>query len=216
MTKCGRYGAYKEDFDYSPKTIRRSVERSLRRLHTNYLDVVYLHDVEFVAEAVLARPSGDHSSALSTEAGAYGLAEDQIGKVWGDGDRAFLDGLAELRKMQEEGIVKHIGITGKPMIQKLCQAYLTILGQAIHSRPSSASLYWHSTHLHTNRSTSCSPTRSPTSKTPPSQRSSLISGSVPKLLSSCPHPRSTWACFPRVRRTGILRHQGCVRRSIVR
>jgi len=35
--------------------VRKSVARSLQRLHTNYLDVVYCHDVEFVtAEEVLA------------------------------------------------------------------------------------------------------------------------------------------------------------------
>ena len=113
MTKCGRYGTYKENFDYSPSTIRRSVERSLARLHTTYLDVIYLHDVEFVAEAVLARPSGNHISALTSEEKEYGLAEDQMGTVWGDGDRVFLDAITELRKMQAEGLVKHIGITGE-------------------------------------------------------------------------------------------------------
>lgn len=53
MTKCGRYGVW--EFDYSPATIRKSVARSCRRLGVEYLDVVYLHDVEFVgAEQVLA------------------------------------------------------------------------------------------------------------------------------------------------------------------
>lgn len=46
MTKCGRYGVW--EFDYSPNTIRRSVRRSCARLGVDYLDVVYLHDVEFV------------------------------------------------------------------------------------------------------------------------------------------------------------------------
>ncbi|KDQ29275.1 hypothetical protein PLEOSDRAFT_2849, partial [Pleurotus ostreatus PC15] len=46
MTKCGRYGP--STFDYKPATIRESVERSLKRLHTDYLDTVFLHDVEFV------------------------------------------------------------------------------------------------------------------------------------------------------------------------
>lgn len=53
MTKCGRYGVW--EFDYSPETVRRSVRRSCKRLGVQYLDVVYLHDVEFVgAENVLA------------------------------------------------------------------------------------------------------------------------------------------------------------------
>lgn len=47
LTKAGRIGL--ESFDYSPAWIRRSVRRSLRRLRTEYLDVVYCHDVEFVS-----------------------------------------------------------------------------------------------------------------------------------------------------------------------
>lgn len=48
MTKAGRIGA--TQFDYSPAWVRQSVNRSLRRLRTNYLDVVFCHDVEFVPE----------------------------------------------------------------------------------------------------------------------------------------------------------------------
>jgi D-threo-aldose 1-dehydrogenase len=33
-------------WDYGPQATRASVERSLQRLHTDYLDVVHLHDVE--------------------------------------------------------------------------------------------------------------------------------------------------------------------------
>ncbi|THH21053.1 hypothetical protein EW146_g428 [Bondarzewia mesenterica] len=110
MTKCGRYGD--SDFDYSPATIRRSVERSLSRLHTTFLDAVYLHDVEFVATPVGPRTEGVHSGALGDEAVLYGLKEGQEGKVWGEGDQKILDAIAELRKMQEEGLVRSIGITG--------------------------------------------------------------------------------------------------------
>jgi D-arabinose 1-dehydrogenase len=48
MTKVGRLGA--DQFDYSPAWIRQSVERSLHRLRTSYLDVVFCHDVEFVTD----------------------------------------------------------------------------------------------------------------------------------------------------------------------
>jgi D-arabinose 1-dehydrogenase len=48
-TKAGRIRL--DEFDYSRAAIRRSVERSLARLHTRYLDVVYLHDIEFVPQA---------------------------------------------------------------------------------------------------------------------------------------------------------------------
>lgn len=49
LTKVGRIAS--ASFDYSPAWIRHSVRRSLHRLHTDYLDVVYCHDVEFVSPA---------------------------------------------------------------------------------------------------------------------------------------------------------------------
>jgi len=53
ITKAGRIAA--NTFDYSPAAIRASVRRSLTRLRSPYLDLVYAHDVEFVSpEEVLA------------------------------------------------------------------------------------------------------------------------------------------------------------------
>ncbi|KAI4612828.1 hypothetical protein J4E80_006883 [Alternaria sp. BMP 0032] len=49
LTKVGRTGS--EEFDYSKEWVRQSVNRSLERLHTEYLDMVYCHDVEFVSPA---------------------------------------------------------------------------------------------------------------------------------------------------------------------
>lgn len=49
VTKAGRIAA--REFDYSPAWIRASVKRSLERLGTPYLDLVYAHDVEFVSDA---------------------------------------------------------------------------------------------------------------------------------------------------------------------
>lgn len=49
LTKAGRIAG--DSFDYSPEWIRYSVLRSLKRLHTPYLDLVYCHDVEFVSPA---------------------------------------------------------------------------------------------------------------------------------------------------------------------
>lgn len=49
LTKVGR--EYASSFDYSPEWVRCSIKRSLQRLHTEYLDVVYCHDVEFVSPA---------------------------------------------------------------------------------------------------------------------------------------------------------------------
>lgn len=44
-TKCGRYG--ERDFDFSAATIVREFEASLRRLRTDYVDLLQAHDVEF-------------------------------------------------------------------------------------------------------------------------------------------------------------------------
>ncbi|KAF9880279.1 L-galactose dehydrogenase [Colletotrichum karsti] len=47
VTKAGRLGP--AEFDYSPAHIRASVHRSLERLATDRLDLVYTHDAEFVS-----------------------------------------------------------------------------------------------------------------------------------------------------------------------
>jgi D-arabinose 1-dehydrogenase len=49
LTKVGRIGG--DEFNYSKEWVRQSVQRSLERLHGEYLDLVYCHDVEFVSPA---------------------------------------------------------------------------------------------------------------------------------------------------------------------
>jgi len=44
-TKCGRYGL--RDFDFSYQRILDSADESLARLHTDYVDLMQLHDIEF-------------------------------------------------------------------------------------------------------------------------------------------------------------------------
>lgn len=144
MTKCGRFGA--ADFDYSPKTLRACVQRSLRRLHTTYLDTVYLHDVEFIAEAMSPTSVKFHTAALSDEAELYGLQLGNEAMIQGPGDQMVLDGLSELRKMQEEGLIKHIGITGLVHLsftidaQARFRVSLTLLASPGNPSTSSASL----------------------------------------------------------------------------
>ena len=48
LTKVGRIGG--SEFDYSADWVRKSIQRSLERLNTEYLDVVYCHDCEFVSD----------------------------------------------------------------------------------------------------------------------------------------------------------------------
>ncbi|TID25539.1 hypothetical protein CANINC_002929 [Pichia inconspicua] len=45
---CTKVGRIKlDDFDYSPEWVEKSILRSLERFNTTYLDVVFLHDIEF-------------------------------------------------------------------------------------------------------------------------------------------------------------------------
>lgn len=48
ITKCGRIA--NDEFDFSRERVYKSIHRSLERLKTTYLDLVYCHDVEFVSE----------------------------------------------------------------------------------------------------------------------------------------------------------------------
>lgn len=114
-TKCGRYGADATDFDYSRETIRASIKRSLERLGTTYLDVVFLHDTEFVCTPVHPDdPTGNPTPALEDEglAKAWGLGKGLEGQVHGEGDQKILYAFDELRKMKEEGLIREIGLTG--------------------------------------------------------------------------------------------------------
>lgn len=124
MTKCGRYGL--DSFDYSPATIRKSVKQSLERLKTDYLDTVYLHDVEFVCTPIAPRLMGNHTGAIKEEAASYGLAEGNEALVRGEGDQKVLDALSELRDLQREGLIKNVGITGLPLPTLLRLAILVL------------------------------------------------------------------------------------------
>jgi L-galactose dehydrogenase len=76
-TKCGRYGL--SDFDFSAQRVMSSVDESLRRLRTDYLDLFQAHDVEF-----------------------------------GDVNQVIHETLPAMRKLQEQGKVRYIGVTGYP------------------------------------------------------------------------------------------------------
>lgn len=45
-TKCGRYGT--AEFDFSYNRVLESIDESLERLQTDYVDLYQLHDIEFV------------------------------------------------------------------------------------------------------------------------------------------------------------------------
>src|SRR5690606_8756809 len=50
-SKCGRYDL--QDFDFSRKRILQSIDESLSRLKTDYLDIFQLHDIEFVDQTII-------------------------------------------------------------------------------------------------------------------------------------------------------------------
>ncbi len=50
-TKAGRYGV--DQFDFSRKRITDSLEESFARLNTEYVDILYLHDIEFVSSEIV-------------------------------------------------------------------------------------------------------------------------------------------------------------------
>jgi D-arabinose 1-dehydrogenase len=117
ITKCGRYGANKRSFDYSPERIRASVQESLERLNTTYLDAVYLHDVEFVAEEVgNSSAAGYPLNALESDnLAGYGLDEDSCAKLHGEGDRIILQAFETLLQLKSEGLIRKAGMAAYPL-----------------------------------------------------------------------------------------------------
>jgi L-galactose dehydrogenase len=77
-SKCGRYGV--DRFDFSANAVRTSVENSLKRLHTDYLDLLQVHDVEF-----------------------------------GSFEQIINETLPAIRRMQDEGKTRYVGISGYPL-----------------------------------------------------------------------------------------------------
>lgn len=77
-TKCGRNDL--NSFDFSAKGIAASVDNSLRRLRTDYVDLLQAHDVEF-----------------------------------GDVQQIIDETIPAMRRLQEQGKARFIGITGYPL-----------------------------------------------------------------------------------------------------
>lgn len=91
MTKCGRIAA--DHFDYSPEWIEKSVQRSLQRFNTDYLDVVFCHDVEFVTLETAVEAVGTlfklSDRGLVKYAGISGYDLDAIVRVANEVRRRF-------------------------------------------------------------------------------------------------------------------------------
>ncbi|EGF97138.1 uncharacterized protein MELLADRAFT_28369, partial [Melampsora larici-populina 98AG31] len=105
LTKCGRYGPKIQDFDYSPDRIRKSIQESFKLMHTSYLDVVYLHDIEFIAEELDEIDSNQvHDQVIRNPI-----------KPLGSGDQLILKAIQTLFQLKQEGKIKKVGISGYPL-----------------------------------------------------------------------------------------------------
>src|SRR5439155_8817691 len=80
-TKCGRYGKDVDECDYSAARVTASIDESLQRLRTDYVDLLQVHDVEMVADP-----------------------QQIIGET-----------IPALRRLQEAGKCRAVGITGLPL-----------------------------------------------------------------------------------------------------
>jgi L-galactose dehydrogenase len=76
-TKCARYDI--DGFDFSPAGVRRSIDESLKRLRTDYVDILHVHDVEFgcksqIVEETIPALRGIQSQGKARFIGITGLA----------------------------------------------------------------------------------------------------------------------------------------------
>ncbi|WVQ84887.1 hypothetical protein IAT38_007050 [Cryptococcus sp. DSM 104549] len=105
ITKVGKYGPNSRDHTFEPEVVKASVARSLKRLQTDYLDVVYLHDVEYA----LPPPSysGNPLDVLQTIISQPPTPTPE--------EAAILSGIAALRELQSAGQILQVGIAGYPL-----------------------------------------------------------------------------------------------------
>lgn len=131
ITKCGRYGPEKKQFDYAPETITSSIHASIERLGATYLDAALLHDVEFVSDqptlaqepqgAVLAAQAvgivckGAEPRTKDEARRALGIAPDDAATIRGEGDRRVLEAARALFALKDQGVVRNVGISGYPL-----------------------------------------------------------------------------------------------------
>jgi len=87
-TKMGRYTATK--FDFSGKMVEKSIAESMERLQTDYLDLVSIHDFEFV--------------------GFY--PDENKGSL----EQIWKETLPALEEQKEKGTISHYGLGARPLI----------------------------------------------------------------------------------------------------
>nr|ODN89243.1 galactose dehydrogenase [Cryptococcus depauperatus CBS 7855] len=116
ITKVGKYGPNPKDHIWEPEVLKASVNRSLQRLGTDYLDVVYLHDVEYA----LPLPSYSGKSVMHLQ---KVLSQPPVPIAE---ESKILEGIATLRQLQSQAKVTLVGIAGYPLPVLLRLALLTL------------------------------------------------------------------------------------------
>ncbi|GAA5922308.1 D-arabinose 1-dehydrogenase (NAD(P)(+)) ARA2 [Sporobolomyces koalae] len=134
ITKIGRYGRTKADFDYSPERVRASVKRSMELMGTDYLDGVYAHDVEFVSEQLddagqAGWKVGEDGKLRDEDLARWGLKDEDAATIRGPGDEKVLAAMKALFELKKEGLIRAVGFSGYPLptllrLARLCQAHL--------------------------------------------------------------------------------------------
>jgi L-galactose dehydrogenase len=86
-TECARYDV--DGFDFSAAGVRRSVEDSLRRLQTDYLDILHIHDVEFgchrqIVEETIPAVRKIQAEGKARFIGITGLSLRMLGEIASD------------------------------------------------------------------------------------------------------------------------------------
>jgi L-galactose dehydrogenase len=88
-TKCGRYDV--NQFDFSAARVTRSIDESLQRLQTDYVDVLIAHDIEFgdrsqIIEETLPAMREVQRNGKTRSIGVSGLPLKMLGDVAQRGD----------------------------------------------------------------------------------------------------------------------------------
>lgn len=119
ITKIGRYGRTKADFDYSPERVRASLKRSMELMGTTYLDGVYAHDVEFVSEQLDDageegwKVSQDDGKIRDDDLARWGLRDEDAATIRGPGDEKVLAAMKTLFELKKEGLIRAVGFSGQ-------------------------------------------------------------------------------------------------------
>lgn len=94
------------------------MKKSCKLLKTTYLDAVYIHDVEFIADdlGAISDRSGNPEAILDDQylLERAGLSDLENCKSQGIGDDLVLEAVSALFELKKQGIVHRVGISGKP------------------------------------------------------------------------------------------------------